>query len=506
MSNILKSEGHFVSLAENCEDAIELLKDEEFNLAFLDIVLGENKSSDAIVDFLYHEKGHPNSNTPLVIMSAHMQDRYEAKIKLKGPTIYMTLKKPLTKESILNSLGGVPNRNVLIVDDDLDILSLIKLDLLGKGFTVFTAPGVAEAKKLLAEIDFLVGIFDIVLSDGNTSHEFINYLDNPEAFKNKNLPLIITSAHMDEEYAETIKLKKENIIGAIKKPFPPKAFSDLIKSYFNPPKKKTKVTSILQGITQNSDNTSSLVKGQKNGTEAISKISGGKESPDENTLVNGNKDTSEIESTKIDGTTDNIEEEKFTIKGERKDDFVNQQKWKIKELDSEISEIENMAKEDINARNSRGMTALMIYSLAGQMDTVKSIIESGGKASLKSKDGKSPIHYATMSGSLETVKLLLWEGSRTSARDSANKDPLFYAVVNGHADITETLIEYGGRIDGKIDGKSYLMLSAEHEHLEVFEVLIKAGANPKLKDFDGHSVSEIIEKKHLLKFAQILKK
>ena len=58
---------------------------------------------------------------------------------------------------------------------------------------------------------------------------------------------------------------------------------------------------------------------------------------------------------------------------------------------------------DVNAKNTKGWTALMIASLRGQTEVVKNLLEKGADVNAKDEDGKSALKHAINN---EIIKLL----------------------------------------------------------------------------------------------------
>ncbi len=79
----LKKQGHEVSYAVSSEEAIESLRLQYIDLVFLDIVLGDNETSHRVVEYIYSTENTINSNIPIILMSAYMDEKYQEHVKGK---------------------------------------------------------------------------------------------------------------------------------------------------------------------------------------------------------------------------------------------------------------------------------------------------------------------------------------------------------------------------------------------------------------------------------------
>ena len=64
-------------------------------------------------------------------------------------------------------------------------------------------------------------------------------------------------------------------------------------------------------------------------------------------------------------------------------------------------------------------------------------------SSVRSADGKYPLHIAASIGSLAIVQLLIWNNAKVDVIDRYGQTALQYAMINGHKDIADLLIQHG---------------------------------------------------------------
>jgi len=104
-------------------------------------------------------------------------------------------------------------KNILIIDDNYDIVNMLKQILETRDYTIFTANDVLSAKEIYFNNDFYVVICDLSL----TPYKY-DGLDLIEEFKNvKTTNFIIFSGYPNN--LEKEKLEKLEIKGFLNKPF-----------------------------------------------------------------------------------------------------------------------------------------------------------------------------------------------------------------------------------------------------------------------------------------------
>lgn len=86
--------------------------------------------------------------------------------------------------------------------------------------------------------------------------------------------------------------------------------------------------------------------------------------------------------------------------------------------------------EVINAQNLDGVTALMFALGSRQLDTAKTLIESGCNVHLKNKDGVSALPLAIHLNNLELVKMMVKEGADLMALAATDKKASAFLARN----------------------------------------------------------------------------
>lgn len=120
---------------------------------------------------------------------------------------------------------------------------------------------------------------------------------------------------------------------------------------------------------------------------------------------------------------------------------------------------------DVNTPDSDNTTALMAASARGHVDVVRQLIKAGSKLDHQNRDGHSALMFA-YNGKAQVEAL--WERYNDFVND--NKDEQRPADDSGTGPILRKALD---------------------DHLAVVEVLLKSGADTKLKDKEGHTAKDL---------------
>ena len=108
---------------------------------------------------------------------------------------------------------------------------------------------------------------------------------------------------------------------------------------------------------------------------------------------------------------------------------------------------------------------------------------------LTTRDGRTPLHYASSCGHLEVVKLLLERGARCNVQSKDGRSPLHLAVAQSHLEVVEALLGAKGiRVNCRNkDHSTPLHTAAAQGHVEIAKALLLGGAGPSLSKKDSTS-------------------
>lgn len=154
---------------------------------------------------------------------------------------------------------------------------------------------------------------------------------------------------------------------------------------------------------------------------------------------------------------------------------------------------------NIDAKNIKGLTALIFAILYGKADVAKVLIHHGADVNLAKNDGWTPLMSAAQHGHMTIAQTLLNAPEiRIDAKSANGETALMAAAFYGKADIAKVLIDHRADVNAA-DNKGWtpLMHAAQQGHRETVEALLDKHADIKHTDKDGMTVFDIIERKDL---------
>ncbi|XP_067653188.1 serine/threonine-protein phosphatase 6 regulatory ankyrin repeat subunit A-like [Haliotis asinina] len=161
---------------------------------------------------------------------------------------------------------------------------------------------------------------------------------------------------------------------------------------------------------------------------------------------------------------------------------------------------------DINAKNSDGETPVMLAANSGDREIFDSLVRKGADLSVIDEDGDNILHLACRGGN---VKILLLEsGADPSLVNRDGDNVLHLACMRWDEEVVKQVLKlHALNINCRgSNGMTPLLLAAEYNTYNVFELLLQSGADLSVADSDGNSIlhfasmgedEEIV--KHILK-------
>lgn len=142
------------------------------------------------------------------------------------------------------------------------------------------------------------------------------------------------------------------------------------------------------------------------------------------------------------------------------------------------------------AMSEAGINQLMYSCFSGDYEGLQKELINNPDSSLmaKSLDGKTCLHYAARGENKALVDFLLISGLKINERDKKGHEPLYEAVIKQDIEMCLYLIEKGARVNSKFDERTYLMICASLNNLELFELFLLKGVNPGFVDQEGKTV------------------
>jgi DNA-binding response OmpR family regulator len=495
--------------AYNAQEAIDLLGDHHFAMGLIDIVLGTTETSEKLIQFFKEDLAGKNQHLPMAIMSAHMDEAYGKKIRLKGPTVFAALKKPLRPKQVLKLLTGSSKPSVLIINSELESLKGLKNEFEKSDFQLFTSLKLDQAQELLESTQFIAIVVENQLASDSEFEGFI--AKNKERF---NLPYLVTGVDAN---SSLIGNKDLMIFDFIEEPLSDSALLNALEKVKRWQESDEEDELLISNVTENLDEEIFQVKGLEESLSDETHISGSGQEKESVQVVGGNPEEAEAVQV-VSGEFKDLAEENILIEGsaEEEDKTVTKLKGKKEDIGEEFWSVKNIGHENLdtdeaefdpNRRNNQGVTPLMATCYLGELEQVQSLIEGGGDPRLKAKNGKTLVHFAAFSGNPDLVEYLVKEqGLKTNDRDLEKREPMFDAIKGDNADVVQKLIDLGARYTLKMDGKSYLGLATQRGSTLIMEKFMALGLSPEEKDYDGKSCLDYVQKMGRRDLADTIKK
>lgn len=159
---------------------------------------------------------------------------------------------------------------------------------------------------------------------------------------------------------------------------------------------------------------------------------------------------------------------------------------------SEIGILDDLltAKAKIDAKNDEGVTALMIASRNGRVDTVKALIAKGANVNLADNDGWTSLMYAALNGQSMVVDALIKAKANIAAKNSDGWPAIVLAMSEGRGTVIEKLLAAGAAFPTEIRGVSTLFFAIDAGDLVTFRAALQAAKTLAVTDKDGWSPVE----------------
>ncbi|EAY15289.1 ankyrin repeat protein, putative [Trichomonas vaginalis G3] len=143
---------------------------------------------------------------------------------------------------------------------------------------------------------------------------------------------------------------------------------------------------------------------------------------------------------------------------------------------------------DINAKTKDGRTPLHYAALHNYKEIAKILISNGADINVKDENGATHLHYAALYNYKEIAKILISNGADINAKTENGATHLHYAALYNSKETAEILISNGADINAKTkDGETSLHYAALHNYKEIAEILISNGADINAKTKDGET-------------------
>ncbi|OLQ15064.1 Ankyrin repeat domain-containing protein 50 [Symbiodinium microadriaticum] len=156
-------------------------------------------------------------------------------------------------------------------------------------------------------------------------------------------------------------------------------------------------------------------------------------------------------------------------------------------------------------------SALMHAADAGHSELVQLLVEAGADKDLQDDEGLTALMLAASRGHADVVQLLIAAGASKNVRDEKWRTALMHAAAAGFAEVARLLVETGADIDlpdvegylkilhmlidlgvdkdvrDEESGMTVLMSAADAGHSELVQLLVEAGADKDLQNYEGRT-------------------
>lgn len=130
------------------------------------------------------------------------------------------------------------------------------------------------------------------------------------------------------------------------------------------------------------------------------------------------------------------------------------------------------------------------------MEAIRVFLSAGIDLEVKDERNWTPLMIAAANGKTNLAKILIHSGARLTARDVNGFTPLHWAAFKGMTSIVELLLSKEVDIDSQSKFKwTPLMQACTKGHIDVCIVLMNAGANPDLANSEGMTALQIATSK-----------
>lgn len=162
---------------------------------------------------------------------------------------------------------------------------------------------------------------------------------------------------------------------------------------------------------------------------------------------------------------------------------------------------------DLEIRDDRNWTPLMVAAFNGNLGFVQLLHKCGARLGTSDKNGYTPLHWAAYNGHTDVVKFLIEKGVDVDIPSQFGWTPLMQAATRGHLMACAYLIFRGADVNSAtIDGWTSLHKAANNGHIEIVKLLLSKGANRHAKYQDGTTPIDLAIKAGHLDIVDLLNK
>lgn len=142
--------------------------------------------------------------------------------------------------------------------------------------------------------------------------------------------------------------------------------------------------------------------------------------------------------------------------------------------------IENGAKLDVNAKNSKGQTALFFSVENNYTEVTKFLLDHGANFRKLDESEKPSLFHAIDSNNKDFAQFLISKGVNVNIKYK-RETPLIYSIIKNKPEMAKFLIDHGADLEAKKDrdrrSETALFFSVKNNDIEITKYLLDRGAN-----------------------------
>ncbi len=160
---------------------------------------------------------------------------------------------------------------------------------------------------------------------------------------------------------------------------------------------------------------------------------------------------------------------------------------------------------DLESRDERHWTPLMISSFNGNEKLAMILICKGANIHVRDRTGYTPLHWTAYNGFDKVVEMLIREGADVNARSEFGWTPLIQAATRGHVIVVMRLIAGGADVNAvSNDGWTALHKASINGHEQIVKLLLSKGADPDIQCADGSTAVSLASKNKHAEIVELL--
>ena len=166
----------------------------------------------------------------------------------------------------------------------------------------------------------------------------------------------------------------------------------------------------------------------------------------------------------------------------------------------------------IDARDSRGRTALLIATQNNDVEAARRLIAAGANVNAQDDLLDTPFLYAAAEGRLEILRMTLAAGADLASRNRYGGTGLIPAAHHGHVEVVRELlktsiaVDHVNRLGWTALLEAIILGDGGAPHTEIVRLLVAAGANVNLADSQGVSPLTHARQRGFLQIVNILER